>query len=91
MCEYAIHFRTLAVESGWNSAALYDSFFKGLAHSISERLLPLDLPPDLDSLIALAIRTDNRLEEFKTLQRERTLTVHFSRPQSAVLWINHPG
>ena len=88
MCEYAIHFRTLAAESGWNSAALYDAFFKGLAHSISERLLPLDLPPDLDSLIALAIRTDNQLEEFKAL---RAPTVRFNRPQSAVLWTPHPG
>ena len=91
MCEYATHFRTLAVESGWNATALYDAFFKGLAHHISERLLPLDLPPDLDSLITLAIRTDNRLEKFKALQRERAPPARFSRPHPAVLWNPHPG
>lgn len=28
VCDYAIHFRTLAAESGWNNAALYDVFLK---------------------------------------------------------------
>lgn len=63
--DYAVRFWTLAAESGWNEVALYDVFLKGLAGHVQERLLPLDLPSDLDSLIALAIRTDNRLREFK--------------------------
>uniref|UniRef100_A0A3B4U1I2 ribonuclease H n=1 Tax=Seriola dumerili TaxID=41447 RepID=A0A3B4U1I2_SERDU len=67
VCDYAIRFRTLAAESGWNAMALYDVFLKGLAAPVQERLLPLDLPPDLDSLISLAVRTDNRLKEFRTL------------------------
>lgn len=68
VCDYTIRFRTLAAESGWKAVALYDVFLKGLAASVQERLLPLDLPPDLDSLIALAVRTDNRLQEFKARQ-----------------------
>uniref|UniRef100_A0A3P9M1D4 Gypsy retrotransposon integrase-like protein 1 n=1 Tax=Oryzias latipes TaxID=8090 RepID=A0A3P9M1D4_ORYLA len=63
VCDYAIRFRTLAAESGWNSVALYDVFLKGLAPRIQEQLIPLDLPPGLDSLIGLAIRTDNRIRE----------------------------
>ena len=90
VCEYAIHFRTLATESGWNSTALYDAFLKGLAPPIYERVLPLDLPPDLDPLIALAIRTDNRLEEFKALQRERAPTNRLSQQQSALPWSSRP-
>lgn len=35
--------------------ALYDVFLKGLADPVQEQLLPLDLPADLDSLIALTI------------------------------------
>ena len=61
MCDYAIRFHTLAGESGWNAAALYDVFMKGLAAPIQDLLIPLDLPSDVDSLIALAIQTDNRL------------------------------
>ena len=57
------------MESGWNTMALYDVFLKGLAAPVQERLLPIDLPPDLDSLIALTVQTDNRLREFKALQR----------------------
>uniref|UniRef100_A0A671YIT6 Gypsy retrotransposon integrase-like protein 1 n=1 Tax=Sparus aurata TaxID=8175 RepID=A0A671YIT6_SPAAU len=68
VCDYAIRFRTLAVESGWNATALYDIFLKGLSTHIQDLLVPLDLPTDVDSLIALAIRTDNRLTQ---LQRQR--------------------
>ena len=71
VCDYAILFRTLAAESGWNSAALFDFFLKGLAAPIRELLVPLDLPSDLDSLIALAIRTDNRLREIHPSARSR--------------------
>lgn len=63
VCEYAIRFRTLAMESGWNTTSLYDVFLRGLSDQIQDLLVPLDLPLDLDSLIALAIRTDNRLQE----------------------------
>uniref|UniRef100_A0AAQ4RCN5 CCHC-type domain-containing protein n=1 Tax=Gasterosteus aculeatus aculeatus TaxID=481459 RepID=A0AAQ4RCN5_GASAC len=63
VCDYAIRFRTMATESGWNTAALYDVFLKGLSDQIQDLMVPLDLPPELDSLIALAIRTDNRLQE----------------------------
>ena len=69
VCDYAIRFRTLA--TGWNTMALYDVFLKGLSDRIQDLLVPLDLPPDLDSLITLAIRTENRLQERK---RSRNLT-----------------
>jgi len=86
VCDYAILFRTLAAESGWNTTALYHVFLKGLANPVLERLLPLDLPSDLDSLIALAIQTDNRLEEFKALQQERSQTSRLNRSHSTISW-----
>ena len=69
VCDYAIHFHTLAAESGWNNAALYDVFLRGLSADIQDLLVPLDLPASLDALIALAIRTDNRHTQFRK-QRE---------------------
>ena len=74
VCDYAIRFRTLAVESGWNSTALYDVFLKGLAAPIQDLLVPLDLPPDLDSLIALAIRTHNRVHQLRQQRSGRSAT-----------------
>uniref|UniRef100_A0AAQ4R0Q4 Gypsy retrotransposon integrase-like protein 1 n=1 Tax=Gasterosteus aculeatus aculeatus TaxID=481459 RepID=A0AAQ4R0Q4_GASAC len=71
VCDYAIHFRTMATESGWNTAALYDVFLKGLSDQIQDLMVPLDLPPELDSLIALAIRTDNRLQERRRKRASR--------------------
>ncbi|KAK5885227.1 hypothetical protein CesoFtcFv8_018959 [Champsocephalus esox] len=61
--DYAIEFRTLAAESGWNSAALFDAFLHGLSDPIKDQLAPLQLPEDVDSLIAMAIRVDQRLAE----------------------------
>ena len=40
VCDYAICFRTLAAESGWNSTALYNVFLKGLAASSSPWVYP---------------------------------------------------
>ena len=74
VCDYAINFRTLVAESGWNNAALYVVFLKGLAPSIQDLLLPLDLPTDLEALIALAIRTDNRRLQLRQ-QRESKLKI----------------
>ena len=34
VCDYAVRFRTLSAERGWNATALYDVFFKGLANHI---------------------------------------------------------
>lgn len=69
--DYAVRFRTLAVESGWCPTALYDIFLKGLSVPIQEQLVPLDLPTDLDDLITLAIRTGHRLHELQQLQEDR--------------------
>ena len=69
VCDYVICFRTLVAESGWNNTVPYNLFLKGLAAPIQDFLVPLDLPRDLDSLIALAIRTDNRMSQ---LQQQRS-------------------
>ena len=61
--DYAIDFRTLASESEWNNAALTDAFFQGLSESVKDQLISTDLPEDLDSLIALAIKIDKRLTD----------------------------
>jgi len=79
VCDYAIRFRTLAVESGWDNTALYDIFLKGLATRIQELLLPVDLPADLDSLISLAIRTDNRVRELRQPQSSGSTTERYLR------------
>ncbi|XP_034021083.1 probable JmjC domain-containing histone demethylation protein 2C [Thalassophryne amazonica] len=61
--DYAIDFRVLAAKSEWNPAALLDVFFQGLSAEIQDQLIATDLPDDLDELIALAIRTDRRLQD----------------------------
>ncbi|KAG7517957.1 hypothetical protein JOB18_020895 [Solea senegalensis] len=48
----AIRFRTLAMDNEWNHTALYDISLKGLANPIKALLVPMDLPPNLDSSLS---------------------------------------
>ena len=68
--DYAIEFRTLAADSGWNTSSLFDAFLHGLSDQIKDQLAPLELPSDIDSLIALCVKIDNRLRE-RVKERER--------------------
>lgn len=53
--DYAIRFRILAVESGWNSATLLPVFRQGLTPDLQLELACLDAKLDLDGLITLPI------------------------------------
>ena len=59
--DYAIEFRILAADSGWNQPALMDAFLSGLSEALKDQLAPMDLPADLDSLIELTTKIDKRL------------------------------
>uniref|UniRef100_UPI0037E7A689 uncharacterized protein n=1 Tax=Semicossyphus pulcher TaxID=241346 RepID=UPI0037E7A689 len=63
VADHSIRFRTLAAESEWDENSLSDTFLHNLSEDIKDHLAPLDLPPDFDSLVALAIKIDNRLHE----------------------------
>ncbi|KAF7640735.1 hypothetical protein LDENG_00019090, partial [Lucifuga dentata] len=71
VADYAIKFRTLAADSGWNNHSLTDAFRHGLAEEVEDQLSPLDLPADLDSLVSLAIKIDNRLSERRREHSQR--------------------
>uniref|UniRef100_A0A3Q1BU46 CCHC-type domain-containing protein n=1 Tax=Amphiprion ocellaris TaxID=80972 RepID=A0A3Q1BU46_AMPOC len=61
--EYAVEFRTLAAESGWNDVALQGAFQRGLSKAVKDELATRDESSSLDELIALAIRLDNRIQD----------------------------
>ncbi|KAF0023053.1 hypothetical protein F2P81_023683 [Scophthalmus maximus] len=69
-------FRTLAAERGWNQAALLDAFLYRLSSDLKDQLAALDLPRDLNALIALAIKIDKQLFE---RERERDSTPRVPR------------
>lgn len=69
VAEYVVEFRTLAADLGWNDEALQGIFLIGLGDRIKDELVAKDDPSNLDFLISLATKMDNRLQE---CQRERT-------------------
>lgn len=88
--DYAVEFRTLSGDSGWNEPALIDAFLEGLSETLKDQMAPLEMPGDLDGVIALAVRIDGRLQE-RWRQRQRppaSSTWHegrsqFQRPEMA--------
>ncbi len=61
--DFAIEFRTIASGSGWNDEALMACFQGGLSGPILDELVTCEPATDLESLITMAIRLDNRLRE----------------------------
>lgn len=61
--EYIIDFRTVAADSTWNDAALYDAFYQGLSECLKDELASRDLPDSLSSLMELVTQIDRRFCE----------------------------
>ncbi|KAF7640808.1 hypothetical protein LDENG_00012680, partial [Lucifuga dentata] len=69
--DYAIEFRTLAAESKWNSFSLLDAFYHSLSDYIKDELVTCEPCCDLNALITLSTRLDNR---FRARLREKGST-----------------
>lgn len=61
--DFAIEFRMLAATSRWNQPGIVDAFLKGLSKRVKDHLMPLDLPLELDALVSLVSKINNRLFE----------------------------
>ncbi|KAK3559913.1 hypothetical protein QTP86_026947 [Hemibagrus guttatus] len=63
--DYAIKFRTLAAQSGWNNAALWAVFHEGLNPVLQTELACREDATSLTQYIATAIRLDNLLRQHR--------------------------
>ena len=89
--DYAVEFRTLAAESGWNQAALFDAFLHGLSEPLKDQFAPLELPADLESVIALAIRVDQRLWERERSRGSSSASVQRQQPAADRVFFRRPA
>lgn len=71
--ENAIHFRTIAAGSSWNNESLMVCFQNGLSEALQGELATREPTHDLETLIDLAVRLDNRLRE-RNLSRQSVFT-----------------
>lgn len=71
VADYAVEFRSLAIESGWTAEALVPAFHEGLSESIKDELAAREDVKGLDALIDVAIRMDKRLQERRRQRRQR--------------------
>lgn len=75
--EYAIEFRTLATEAGWNGNSLMTTFYHGLQDDLKDALVNRDWGHSLEELIALTSELDQRTRERR---RERLSNAQFPVP-----------
>lgn len=61
--DYALDFRVLAVDSGWNEAAFIDHFREGLHPDLQTELVCHDVGLRLAGIIQLAITLDTHLRD----------------------------
>ncbi|TKA44817.1 hypothetical protein B0A49_13660, partial [Cryomyces minteri] len=61
--QYTASFRRLAIDSGWNDAALITTYYSGLRDSIKDELSRSERPASLDDLIDRVITIDERFFE----------------------------
>lgn len=74
VAQYAVDFKILATESGWDDTALQAAFMKGLADNVKDELAARDETNSLQELISLATRLDNRLRERRREKTSRLVT-----------------
>ncbi|MEE6523875.1 hypothetical protein FKM82_022980 [Ascaphus truei] len=63
VARYAVEFRTLAAETGWNNEALSSAFWQSLSEPLKDELAARERPTNLEDLISLCVRVDQRLQE----------------------------
>lgn len=81
VADYSIEFRTLATESGWrDDHALQSAFYHGLSEGIKDELTTRDEPEDLNTLVSLSIRIDDRLRARRRERSHRPATSASSSP-----------
>ncbi|KAL2102437.1 hypothetical protein ACEWY4_001605 [Coilia grayii] len=77
VAEYAIEFRNLAIEAGWEGDCLMTTFYHGLQENMKDALVNRDWGRDVEELIALTSELDLRARERR---RERTTSSQFPAP-----------
>ena len=75
VADYAIAFRTLATQSGWEGDCLMTTFYHGLHEDLKDDLVNREWGHSLEELMKLTSDLDRRSRERR---RERTTNVQFS-------------
>lgn len=51
------------MDSGWNDSALIDAFLHGLAAKVKDKVILLEIPNNLDVVIALTNKIDRLMQD----------------------------
>lgn len=85
---YATEFSRLSTQLGWNEAALCAHFYRGLKPNIKDQLALIDRPTELQRLMELSIKLDNRLYE-RYVERKLDNVQHIKTSHAKTEYIPH--
>lgn len=77
---YASEFKGLQQFIDWNDGAFRNQFYIGLKDSVKDELIKTDRPPNLEALMELAIKIDNRLYE-RRLEKKKAQQTYQHDPK----------
>ena len=88
--DYASKFQQLAAQTQWGAVLLVAQFYKGLKNRVKDDVARVNQPSQLQSMITLAIRIDDRQYEHEL---ERKCTYNFGKkdryqksPKTKMAW-----
>ncbi|KAK3548242.1 hypothetical protein QTP70_005830 [Hemibagrus guttatus] len=91
VADYAIKFRTLAAQSGWNKAALWAVFRGGLNPTLQTKLACREDSTSLTQFVATPIRLDNLLRQHQAGARPPGTGTPATWPDEAMLLLRGLG
>lgn len=89
--DYAIEFRTIAADSGWNQPALVDASLNGLSETLMAHLAPLGLLVELEALITSASKIDETFSKGQRHGFNKVNSEFFQLPRDVYILQLHLG
>jgi hypothetical protein len=86
---YTAEFQQCATRTGWNEEALKAQYYRGLKDSVKDEMARSGKPEDLNAMIDLAVRIDNRLFERSLEKKGHYPTSHGMNRKSGRNFSSH--
>lgn len=82
---YTTEFKQLQSKVDWDDAPLIAAYYSGLKDRVKDEIARQDRPDEIDDMVTLAVRIDNRLYE-RDLEKKRATAPTFYKKKTTQVW-----
>lgn len=83
---YVTEFKQLQAKISWDDAPLIAAFYNGLKEKVKDEIARQERPTDIDEMITLAVRIDNRLYEREREKKNPTVPANYKKKVVKQTW-----